>query len=374
MLRFIQHCRFLLILAALGLVTSCDKNKPKDPADTFDKKALLSQIGGQLAYSAYTKFATATDSLSSLFQEFKTNKTSNNLSALQTQFVRCNVLFQEVSVFELGPAETQLFRANANTFPCDTAQIISKIQSGDFQINTAADIDAKGFPALDFLFFDIHNSDAFVLQRFTTHAQAENYVQYAEVLINELQLKSNTIAQAWAPNGGNYLASFISNTSSSTGGSIGMLVNQLCLDLELLKNASIAIPAGKRSLGVLFPEKTEGYYSKLSLQLAKARLHALQQIYTGTGMNGNGIGFDDYLNHLNAKYGNSTLDEAIRNKFKDAKSALEDIPVTLAESVSTQSAKVDKAYAELQQLVVLLKVDMTSLLGVQITYQDNDGD
>jgi hypothetical protein len=28
----------------------------------------------------------------------------------------------------------------------------------------------------------------------------------------------------------------------------------------------------------------------------------------------------------------------------------------------------------LQQLVVLLKVDMTSLLGVQITYQDNDGD
>jgi predicted lipoprotein len=68
------------------------------------------------------------------------------------------------------------------------------------------------------------------------------------------------------------------------------------------------------------------------------------------------------------------LDEAIRNKFKDAKSALVDIPETLAESVSTQSAKVDKAYAELQQLVVLLKVDMTSLLGVQITYQDNDGD
>jgi len=54
--------------------------------------------------------------------------------------------------------------------------------------------------------------------------------------------------------------------------------------------------------------------------------------------------------------------------------ALNDIPESLAESVSTQTGKVDKAYAELQQLVVLLKVDMTSVLGVQITYQDNDGD
>lgn len=374
MLRLIPPYRLLLILAALGVVASCDKNKPKDPTDTFDKKALLTQIGEQLALPAYTKFAAATDSLSLQYLEFKTNKTTNNLSALQQQFVRCYILFQELSVYELGPAETELFRANANTFPCDTAQIISKIQSGDFQINTAADIDAKGFPALDFLFFDAHNSNAFVLQRFTTHAQSANYLQYAEVLINELQQKSNTIAQAWASNGGNYLASFISNTGSSTGGSIGMLVNQLCFDLELLKNASIAIPAGKRSLGTLFPEKTEGYYSKLSLQLAKARLRALQQLYTGTGKNGNGIGFDDYLNHLNAIYANSTLDEAIRNKFMDAQTALEDIPETLAESVTTQAAKVDKAYAELQQLVVLLKVDMTSVLGVQITYQDNDGD
>ena len=31
-------------------------------------------------------------------------------------------------------------------------------------------------------------------------------------------------------------------------------------------------------------------------------------------------------------------------------------------------------YAELQRLVPYIKVDMTSALGVLITYQDNDGD
>jgi len=31
-------------------------------------------------------------------------------------------------------------------------------------------------------------------------------------------------------------------------------------------------------------------------------------------------------------------------------------------------------FDEMQRVVVLLKVDMTSALGVQITYADNDGD
>ncbi len=153
-----------------------------------------------------------------------------------------------------------------------------------------------------------------------------------------------------------------------------MLVNQFCYDLEVLKNASIAIPAGKRSLGVLYSEKCEGYFSKSSLTLAKARFKALRNLYMGNSKIGTGIGFDDYLIHLNAMYGSQSLHQTIANKFDDAQMALNDIPESLAESVSTQTGKVDKAYAELQQLVVLLKVDMTSVLGVQITYQDNDGD
>lgn len=374
MLRFIQSHRHLIILALLGLVASCDKNKPKDPTDTFDKTALLTQIGGQLALPAYTSLAQATDTLAEKYALFATQKDMSSLKALQAQFLRCYVLFQEISVYDLGPAETELFRANANTFPCDTAQILSKIQNGDFQLNTAADIDAKGFPALDFLLFDVHNSDAFILQRFTSSPQATNYLAYLEALIAEIKLKSNTIAAAWSASGNNYLSTFISNTGSNTGGSIGMLVNQFCYDLEVLKNASIAIPAGKRSLGVLYPEKCEGYFSKSSLTLAKARFQALRNLYMGNSKTGTGIGFDDYLTHLNAVYGNQSLHQTIVNKFDDAQLALQDIPESLAESVSNQSAKVDKAYAELQQLVVLLKVDMTSVLGVQITYQDNDGD
>ena len=42
--------------------------------------------------------------------------------------------------------------------------------------------------------------------------------------------------------------------------------------------------------------------------------------------------------------------------------------------IQTNKTQVDNAYEKLQQLVPLLKVDLTSALGVLITYADNDGD
>ena len=39
-----------------------------------------------------------------------------------------------------------------------------------------------------------------------------------------------------------------------------------------------------------------------------------------------------------------------------------------------EAGAADQLYTDLQQLVVYLKVDMTSSLGILISYQDTDGD
>ena len=46
----------------------------------------------------------------------------------------------------------------------------------------------------------------------------------------------------------------------------------------------------------------------------------------------------------------------------------------MSENIINNQTQVEAAYAELQKLIVLFKVDMPSRLGVLITYQDNDGD
>lgn len=361
----------LLILFAAG----CEDPLPPDQADTFEKKKMLENVAFNIVVPAYETMYQATDSLNAMTQDFVNAPDIQKLNMLQDQFKRAYLLFEHVSAFEIGPAEIELFRANLNTFPCDTTQILTKIAAGDYSLSAAADIDAKGFPAMDFLLFAKNGDQAFVLNRYTKHADSAKFRMYLKTLALEISNKTTNIYNAWKPGTTSYATTFANNTGSSIGGSIGMLVNQLCFDLELLKNGGIGIPSGKKSMGILYPEKSEGVYSGLSLSLAKARLRALENLYLGKGViSQDSIGFDDYLMHVDAKYGQSSLNEVIQSKFNAAKNKLETIPETLPNSINTQLTLVDDAYNELQQLVVLLKVDMTSALGIQITYQDNDGD
>ena len=47
---------------------------------------------------------------------------------------------------------------------------------------------------------------------------------------------------------------------------------------------------------------------------------------------------------------------------------------SLSDEIMTNKTALSVSYGELQRLVPYIKVDMTSALGVLITYQDNDGD
>ena len=64
----------------------------------------------------------------------------------------------------------------------------------------------------------------------------------------------------------------------------------------------------------------------------------------------------------------------IDNQFAEIVAALNGLNDPLSNEVVVNNAQGHETYDKLQQLVPLIKVDMTSALGVLITYQDNDGD
>ena len=216
-----------------------------------------------------------------------------------------------------------------------------------------------------------HGSNLDVIYRFKNHPKSILFLKYLETVLTEIQNNAKAIDSKWNTA---YMNQFTSSTGSSIGSSIGMLANQLCLDLEILKNAKIGIPAGKKSMGTLFLDKSEGYYSGISKDLLSANLKQLKSVFTGNSSIGNGIGFDDYLKHLNVAHNQIPLHEEITNQFDSCLQAIAFLPQSIPNAIVNTPEKVDKLYNSLQQLIVLLKVDMTSALGIQITYQDNDGD
>ena len=359
------------------LLVQCKKKKEEEanPESSFDKTGMLANIGDSIIIPAYSDFKISIDSLKYFNDLFAAAPSLINLTNVQNRFLHAYTSYQNLSAFEFGPADNELIRANFNTFPCDTIQINSKIAVGDFNFSTVADLDAKGFPAIDFLLYGSIQDNNSVLIKFTTDANAVNRKNYLTALVTELKSKTDIVNTAWSGSGGNYIATFKSNTGTNVGSSIGMLVNQLNYDLEFLKNLKIGIPLGKKSMGTILPNKAEAVYSTESLMLAKEQLKSLENIYLGRNVqNIDGLGLDDYLAHLAAQHSSGPLNDVIKSKFISAKIKLAAIPETLSQTILSNPNVVDSAYAELQQLVVLLKVDMSSAMGILITYQDNDGD
>lgn len=371
--------KILIFIGALFLASSffsCKEKKEEEvvPEVSFDKSGMLANIGDNLIVPSYAQLKISVDEMQLAANQFIADPTLVSLTDLQTAFLQSYTNYQWCSTFEFGPADNEIIRANFNTFPCDTNQINSKITNGDLSLAAATDLDAKGFPAIDFLLFG-NQSNSTVLKKFTTDANSSNAKNYLAALIAELKLKTNTVNNAWAALGGNYSSTFKSNTGSDVGGSIGMLVNQLNYDFELLKNAKIGIPLGKKTFGASLPEKVEAFYSAQSLLLVTEHLKSIENIYLGrNSQNIDGLGLDDYLAHAKAQHSLGLLNDVIKNQFTLTKTKLAAIPGTLSQAVVSNAPIVDAAYAEMQKLVVLLKVDVPSALGVLITYQDNDGD
>jgi predicted lipoprotein len=359
------------LVAGLLVFSSC--NPEGNNNVNFDRAAMLENIGSNIIIPNYSDLSGKLNLMEQAANDFTSAPDNAKLTALQTAFKNAYLSWQKCSAFEFGPAMQVSLRMSVNTFPTDSVQIQNNITSGSYNLETANNIDARGFPAMDYLLHKRNGSNAEVLERFTINSDAQAWKDYLLALVNDTKNLVEAVKNSWEPTSGNYLTTFISNDGTDVGSSLGELVNQLNYDYEQLKNARIGIPAGKQTLGVALPEKCEAYYAGYSVELAIEQITAIKNLYLGAA-DVDGIGLDEYLVALDAKHGSGQLSDAIKTQLDLATAALQNVPDPLSETVVNNQTIVNTAYTEIQKGVVLLKTDMPSALSVLITYQDGDGD
>jgi predicted lipoprotein len=363
------------IFAAVVLLTSASchkkekKNGPEEPASTFDKQAMLVNYADNLILPCYANFKISLDSLITVYGSFKTSGSQNDLQLVKQKLNSAYLNYQRISLFGFGPAEDLAVRINFNIFPTDTSQIKANIANGNYDLALANNTDAKGFPALDYLFYGNNISEA---QMAATFSASTARKQYADALLSEMSSKISQVIAAW---NSAYRTTFVNSLGTDVSSSIGYMVNQINYELDYLKNAKIATPYGLRSGGTPLPGDCEALYGGQSTTYALETLTIIENTYLGKSFAGNnGKGFDDYLDHLGAQYAGGSLNAAITAQFAAAKTKLAAVGNPLSAKVISDPLLVDAAYKELVKLLVLLKTDLPSNLGVVITYQDGDAD
>ncbi len=364
----------------LGISFSCSKSGGSGPGNgtgpTTAKDSILANIGNNIILPAYATLNNSVNSLDSAIVDFNAGPGSTKLSAVQDLFKTAYTNWEYVSAYDgFGPAySVQPTLAGLNLFPTSTTTIDGNISVGNNNVNAFANSAAKGFPALDYLLF---GAGANTINNYTTDANAGNRKAYLAAVSADIKTEVNAAYKGWSASGGNYIAGFLNGTGNSMSSSLGLLINSMVQDFEILKNDRLGIPLGKQPPGQVlpvFPTEVEAYYSGISAQLALASLKSVQNIFLGTGPQGNGPGLKDYLIKANAQYHGGLLSDTIKVNFASAVTGLQAIPDPFSATIQSNAAPSDAVYAKTQLLVVLLKTDMPSALGVLITFGDNDGD
>jgi len=361
------------MLAATVLFAGCDTGTDDVNCD-FDAQAMRVNYADNIIAPAFADWAGSTTQLAQKAEAFATAQTAQSFTELRAAFISSYRTYQNASPFAIGSGMIGglAFRDYVNTFPTNRGLIENYVAAGtvDASVNANSTI---GYPALDYLLFGVAGTtEAEALDLFvngTGAAARRNYL---------VSIASQIAGVATAVNGGwsSYRSTFVNSTGSGEGSTLEQLVNQFNRDLENLKNYKLKIPLGKFNGGVVLPEQVEAYYSGRSAELGKEQLAALRRMYLGVGANGSdGLGLDDYLECLKAGAdSDGLLSEAIRDQFQAIVDAFNLLQDPMSEQLVSNKPVVDDAHTQLQMIVPLTKRELSSALGVQISYQSNDGD
>jgi predicted lipoprotein len=353
--------RKVILIGIIGILLSSFSacKKDKDETHEFDKAALLTNLADNYIIPGYADLYTKVSNLKSAYTTFSTTPDATNLELVRTAWKNAYLVWEDVKMFDLGPAMTVGLKGAIGIFPSDTTQICSNISTGTYDLSSLANVGAIGFSALDYLLYQPN-----ALTEFTTNS---NYLNYGMDLITKMEAEVLQVKNGW----NSYRATFIASTGNESTSAFSMLVNDFCHDYEVAKNAKVGIPIGKQSLGIQMPEYIEARFSGYSFALLRENVKALHAVYEGGYYNGTqGKGFDDYLIALEK----TTLNSTINANFTSIINKVDSFSGTLETEMANNPSGLEELFQLIAGQVVYLKTDMTSSFGILITYQDNDGD
>ena len=356
---------FFVTLSILGL-SSCGTDTETKKTE-FDRKELLENIATNLIVPSYQNLATSTNSFVEATQTFAANPSISTLEAAQNTWKTAYLSFQDANAYNFGPAQGTLGSLNENigTFPASQTKIENYIAVGDASL-TNFDRDARGFLGAEYLLFGRETNES-IVQKYNDQKRKA----YLLAVVEDIKNKVEDVNKAWK-NG--YTQEFINNTGTDAGSGVSILFNEWNKSFESIKNFKLGLPLGRRAGQTASnPALVEAYYSKQSITFLKAHFTNIERIWYGKSLNGQDkVGFEEYL--MSVEGGEAIVTET-KAQLAIVNQAMNALPSeNLQIQIESNPTAINNLLTEMQKLTRFFKSEMTSLLGITITYDSGDGD
>lgn len=356
--------RIVLIICIVGVVVALVFPQPQSQApaaaQTFDREAMMRNITMNIILPAHERFVTAASDLQAAALAFQADPTEENLLAWQDAWRNASLAWEGIEVYQFRA--TLLLHTAIERQPLNIERLERVI--GENPAITADEIEGfgtniRGMTAIEYLIF----TD---LATITAPARLNYAVAVSEnVAVNAAELYS-----VWSPDDFNYAETFITGGDETVRETLGMLVNQMTVELELVLDTKLQYPLGDRTGTDPNPLDTQAPFSKFGREQVIANLQSLRDIYTG----GDGLGLDDYLDHLASYDEGRPLSDVITEQFDVVLAALVGLDMPLETAVVENPDAVRAIVTDGRALLVFVRVDMVTYFAITITFNSNDGD
>lgn len=391
---------FALACAALLLPTACKRPGGGGTSDSFDRRAMLSNLGSNVIVPAIQTFVAEADALADATTAARvavgTTGQTAALDAARVSFGETMDAWQVIEVFQLGPAAAPGMATGAEglrdqiySWPTvNSCRVDQEIVSGDYENPDFFEselVNVYGLDALEYLLHytsaantcapqvDINSSGAW--NALGASEVTLRRAEYAEVLAARIAADGATLLSAWQTGFLEDLST--AGTSGSEFGSAQEAVNELFAALfyvELVvKDEKLAIPAGisDECPTETCPNALESRWSGRSEQNIAANLTGFRAALLGGATASAGIGFDDFLVELGAP----ALATEMEAETDAAIAAALAIPGTMEESLASDPASVVAAHTAVKAMTDDLKSTFVTVLNLRVPDEgagDND--
>ncbi|WP_062059420.1 imelysin family protein [Aquimarina longa] len=362
-------CILLVAILITSLCTSCnDDSEGSSQLQVYKKDQLLNLYNNEIIplSIALTK---ETEALVTVTKHFQAEATVLNLQAVQQQWKAMQVIWKQLELYDIGKIADSFISFEINRWPTDPLRIDSNIASTaalNLDYITSLGSSSKGISGIEYLIF-YAEAGSTILDKFTIDEKAARRHDYLVALTQNLQSKSIALKHLWDTEKENFTTAL----ENGIKGSQNQVINAMVTLIEETIISKLGKPLGDTNGGTVELQRLEAYYSGFSKEILQQHLVALHRCYTGDFTEtSTKVGFDDILNHIGSKKLSSTL----ITQFSVCQKKLDAIQGTLKEEITTHPEKIIALKNSFRELLVLIKVDMATILGTTITFNDNDGD
>jgi len=342
--------------------------EPPKTAGAFSQEALRA-AGADCAVWHYCAFQAVATELASAVEAYAQERSSAQLTAAREAFRRAMRVWSQAELFQFGPAASSAQSAGKDIYqgkglrdriyawPATArCRVEEEIVEQTTDVSRVL-ISGRGLFALEYALF-YEGSDTACASGTRVAADwaslspeqvTERKLAYAVAVTKDLRAQIDALIAAWQPDGGNFRPQFVSASGYPNAQEALNVLGWALIYVEReVKDWKLGLPAGYTMTAPVTGPETP--FARMGTEAIRANLRGFRALYQGCGSDGEGLGFDDWLEAV----GHGELAREITGAYVEAQSTMDAFPA-LHEASPTQ---LDTAYQALRKLTSLLKGDL----------------